>query len=118
MLIPRLSDYEGNGMKDTITVDMEEYVPALRSDCDEPPDLGVLANGEKDVLVGLTEGFTNKEIAIRLGLGVRAVEAHRERLMRKLRIRGVARLTQYAVSRGMVALDGGTESSRPMPCAD
>ena len=85
--------------------------------CDEAPDLGVLANSEKEVLVELTEGFTNKEIASRLGLGLRAVQAHRERLMRKLRIRGVARLTQYAVSRGMVTLDGGTESSRRTPGA-
>ncbi len=98
--------------EDTITMDMVEYVPAPRASGLEAPHLGVLANKEKEILVELAEGFTNREIANRLGLGVRSVGTHRERLMRKLGIRGVARLTRFAVAHGLVALDGGTERSQ------
>jgi len=93
-------------MKDTISLDMGGSVPApLGTGSDKSPGLAVLAHSEKEVLVALTDGSTSKEIAGRLGMGVRAVQAHRERLMRKLRIRGVARLTQFAIVQGLVALD-------------
>jgi DNA-binding NarL/FixJ family response regulator len=108
---------EGSDMEDTITMDMIEYVPAPRAGGHEAPHLSLLANNEKEILVELTEGFTNREIANRLGLSVRSVGAHRERLMRKLGLRGVARLTRFAVVHGLVALDGGTESSRSIEYA-
>jgi len=69
------------------------------------PGLGVLADSEKDVLVEISEGLKNKDIASRLGLDVREVEAHRRRLMVKLRIRGAAQLTHFAISQGLIALD-------------
>ena len=48
---------------------------------------------EREVLVQIAEGLSNKEIASRLGVGVRTVETHRERIMRKLDIHSVAGLT-------------------------
>ncbi|MFI5362870.1 MAG: response regulator [Elusimicrobiota bacterium] len=56
---------------------------------------------ETDVLSLIAEGLSNKEIAGRLGVGVRTVETHRGRLMDKLDIRTTAGLTKYAVSRGL-----------------
>src|SRR6184192_1662134 len=44
---------------------------------------------EKEVLTRIAEGLSNKEIAGRLDVGVRTVETHRERLMRKLDIHNV-----------------------------
>ena len=60
---------------------------------------------EREVLIQIADGFSNKEIASRLGVGVRTVETHRERIMRKLDIHSVAGLTKYALSRGLVGLD-------------
>lgn len=60
---------------------------------------------ERQVLVGIAEGLTNKEIADRLGLSVRTVETHREHIMQKLGIRTVAGLTRYAVARGLLPSD-------------
>jgi two-component system, NarL family, nitrate/nitrite response regulator NarL len=48
--------------------------------------------------------LSNKEIASRLGVGVRTVETHRERIMRKLDIHSVAGLTKFAIARGLVSL--------------
>jgi len=38
------------------------------------------------VLIQIAEGLSNKEIASQLGVGVRTVETHRERIMKKLAI--------------------------------
>jgi regulator of cell morphogenesis and NO signaling len=38
-------------------------------------------------------------------VGVRTVETHRERMMRKLDIHSVAGLTRYAISSGLITLD-------------
>ena len=63
-----------------------------------------LTSREEQVLIQIAEGLSNKEIACRLNLGVRTVETHRERIMRKLDIHSVAGLTKYALSKGLVVL--------------
>jgi two-component system nitrate/nitrite response regulator NarL len=63
-----------------------------------------LTNREREVLTQIAEGLSNKEIASRLGVGVRTVETHRERIMRKLNIHSVAGLTKYAISKGFITL--------------
>ena len=45
-----------------------------------------------------------KEIANNLGVGVRTVETHRERIMRKLNIHSIAGLTKFAIGRGWVSV--------------
>jgi two-component system nitrate/nitrite response regulator NarL len=65
---------------------------------------GEVTTREREVLIQIADGLSNKEIAIRLNLGVRTVESHRERIMRKLGIHSVAGLTKYAIGRGWVAV--------------
>jgi RNA polymerase sigma factor (sigma-70 family) len=65
-------------------------------------DLGTLTPREREVLRGVAQGRTNKEIATALGISHRTVETHRESLMRKLRIRTVAGLTRFALELGLV----------------
>lgn len=57
---------------------------------------------EREILALVAKGLSNKEIASKLFLSVRTVEAHRENIMRKLDIRGTAALTMYAISKGIV----------------
>lgn len=73
-----------------------------------PPIAGMdLSNREREVLVAIAEGLSNKEIANRLGVGVRTIESHREHIMNKLGIHTVAGLTKFAVAKGLVALHNG-----------
>ncbi|MGO8678541.1 MAG: response regulator [Limisphaerales bacterium] len=65
---------------------------------------GELTAREREVLVQIAGGLSNKEIAARLNLGVRTVETHRERIMHKLNIHSIAGLTKYAIGRGWVPL--------------
>jgi DNA-binding NarL/FixJ family response regulator len=66
------------------------------------PELDLLTGRERDVLLGIARGRTNKEIAAELGISHRTVESHRESLMRKLQIRTVAELTRFAIGAGIV----------------
>jgi DNA-binding NarL/FixJ family response regulator len=58
---------------------------------------------EREVLVGIASGRTNREIAALLGISHRTVETHRESLMRKLDVRTVAGLTKLALEEGLIA---------------
>lgn len=69
------------------------------------PQTPELTPRERQVLVGIAEGLTNKQIAERLGVSVRTVETHREHIMQKLGIHTVAGLTRYAMARGLVPPD-------------
>jgi DNA-binding NarL/FixJ family response regulator len=68
-----------------------------------------LTNREREVLALIAEGQSNKEIANRLGIGVRTIETHRERIMRRLGIHSVAGLTKFAIANGLVSLDGNAQ---------
>src|SRR6266404_9868755 len=76
----------------------------------EGPAPSLLTNREREVLIQIAEGLSNKEIASRLGVGVRTVETHRERIMRKLNIHSVAGLTKFAIAKGMISIRGELKS--------
>jgi len=63
--------------------------------------LDQLTGREREVLVRVAKGRTNREIAEEFGISPRTVETHRERVMAKLRIRTVAGLTRFVVENGL-----------------
>jgi DNA-binding NarL/FixJ family response regulator len=75
---------------------------AVRGDQSAQHGLDQLTGREREVLLGIAQGRTNKEIAGELGISHRTVETHRESLMRKLQLRTVAELTRFALSAGLV----------------
>src|SRR5258706_2703795 len=64
-----------------------------------------LTERELEVLTLIAEGHSNKEIGSQLDVSVRTVEAHRERIMRKLNIHSVLGLTKYAIANGIITLE-------------
>ena len=82
---------------------VQEMTDGSRRPADGPPQQH-LTDREREVLSLIAEGLLNKQIADRLGIGVRTIETHRERIMRKLEIHTVAGLTKYAISRGMTSM--------------
>jgi two-component system, NarL family, nitrate/nitrite response regulator NarL len=74
--------------------------PAVRPTAAQRVEL--LTRREREVLLGIAGGLTNKEIARRDGLSVRTVESYRESLMQKLGIRTVAGLTRLAIEANLI----------------
>ena len=57
---------------------------------------------EKDIIVCLVQGMSNKEIAEHLFISVNTVITHRRNIARKLQIRSVAGLTIYAIANNLI----------------
>ena len=66
------------------------------------PRKGRLTSREMEVFQLIAEGKANKQIAAELGIGIKTVETHRERLMEKLNIHSIAGLTRLAVTMGII----------------
>jgi DNA-binding NarL/FixJ family response regulator len=66
------------------------------------PDMDVLTAREIEVLKLIAEGKSNREIAELLFISARTVDHHRAKIMEKLRLKGTAELTRYAINRGYV----------------
>jgi len=71
----------------------------------EQTSLERLTPRQREVLQLVAEGHTTKEIARKLGIGVKTAEAYRGELMRALDIHDVASLTRYAIRSGVVSPD-------------
>ena len=79
---------------------------AKQSGMHEPTSpLEVLTLRQREVLRLVAEGNSSKQIAARLGLSAKTVEAHRSAIMERLGIRDLAGLVRFAVRTGLVEQD-------------
>ena len=65
-------------------------------------DSEALSDREREVIVCLVQGMTNKEMADYLCISVNTVITHRKNIARKLQIHSPAGLTVYAIAKGLV----------------
>ena len=61
-----------------------------------------LSDREKDVIVALVQGMSNKEIADHLFISINTAITHRRNIVRKLQIRSTAGLTIYAIVNNLI----------------
>ncbi len=71
---------------------------------DQKEMLETLSDREKEIVVFVASGNTNKEIATSLGLSVKTVESHRSNVAKKLKIFDIAGITLFAVRTGLIDL--------------
>lgn len=64
--------------------------------------VGSLSAREREVLLLIAEGKTNKEIATRLNLSVYTVDSHRGKVMEKLNLHSAGELVRFAMKNGLV----------------
>ena len=69
---------------------------------DVDPELDQLTTREREVLQHLARGYLYKEIAQRLGISVKTVEAHVSAVLRKLQLSNRHELARWAVQRRLV----------------
>jgi DNA-binding NarL/FixJ family response regulator len=82
---------------------MDMYSSEIRKN-KKPFVKGQLTPRENEVLIYITKGCSNKEIASKMNVSVRTVETHRDRIMNKLNIHSVAGLTRFAITEGLIDL--------------
>lgn len=95
----------------TIYDDMEQISTKIAkllsedSDKDQSAENENLSQREKEIIVGVVKGLTNKEIADKLCLSIHTIITHRRNVSRKLQIHSPAGLTIFAIVNGLVELN-------------
>ena len=64
-----------------------------------------LTSRQREILQLIAEGHSTKDIARKLDLGIKTVETHRAKLMRRLGVHHVAGLVRYAIRVGLVSAE-------------
>ena len=86
----------------------EQIKEKLRSVCnsrDGEASQELLSAREKEIIVGVVKGLTNKQIAERLFISAHTVITHRRNIAAKLQIHSPAGLTIYAIVNKLVELN-------------
>lgn len=96
MFIPVIRNLENKFKKNDVSVKISRMI-SQNKDGGE-----ALSDREKDVVVALVQGMTNKEIADHLFISVNTVITHRRNIARKLQIHSPAGLTIYAIVNNLV----------------
>jgi DNA-binding NarL/FixJ family response regulator len=63
----------------------------------------MLTTREEEVLRLIARGYTQREIATQLGIGISTVETHRFRALKKLGLRSRADIVRYALQQGWLS---------------
>ena len=80
---------------------INQVIGTIQNDGDEP-DTDPLSDREKEVLICLSKGLKNNEIADTLNISVHTVITHRKNIVRKTGIKSVAALTVYAILNNLI----------------
>lgn len=64
----------------------------------------ILTSREKEILVLISEGLTNKEIADQLYISPLTVDSHRKNLLAKFTVKNTAALVKLGIEHGLIAL--------------
>ncbi len=76
----------------------------LQNEVGEETEEDVLSQREKEIVVCVVKGMTNKEIAEQLFLSIHTVITHRKNISKKLQIHSASGLTIYAIVNKLVEL--------------
>lgn len=74
-------------------------------DVSESEEQQALSAREKEILVCIVKGMTNREIADQLYLSTHTIITHRRNITRKLQVHSVSGLTVYAIVNKLVELN-------------
>jgi len=66
------------------------------------PDVGKPTTREREIIQLLSEGNSNKEVAVALGISVKTAETHRASVMRKLGLHSIGELVRYAIRNNII----------------
>jgi DNA-binding NarL/FixJ family response regulator len=68
---------------------------------------------ERQVLIGIALGYSNKRIAGNLGRSIKTIEKHRFKMMHRLGLQNAAAATRYAMDNGLLRAGDGAREPGP-----
>ena len=95
LFVPAIRSMEQNMHDDNVSARISSLI--RRAENNEP-----ISEREKEIIVCLVQGLSNKEIANRLYISVNTVTTHRRNIIRKLQIHSLAGLTIYAIANNLI----------------
>ena len=98
IFVPAIRRLEQQTKQGDVTRNISDMV--FKAGTGQNPD--ALSDREKDVIISLVQGMSNKEIADHLCISVNTVITHRRNIARKLQIHSPAGLTIYAIVNGLI----------------
>ncbi|MBO5549336.1 MAG: helix-turn-helix transcriptional regulator [Prevotella sp.] len=98
IFVPAIRRLEQIAKQNDVTKNISEMV--FKGGIGQNPE--ALSDREKDVIISLVQGMSNKEIADHLCISTNTVITHRRNIARKLQIHSPAGLTIYAIVNGLV----------------
>lgn len=96
IFLPAIRQLERKSKQDDVSVKISNMINH------NPEQQEKLSDREKDVIIALVQGMSNKEIADHLCISINTVITHRRNIARKLQIHSVAGLTIYAIVNNLV----------------
>jgi len=64
----------------------------------------ILTNREKEIVKLVSEGYKNQEIAEKLFISIRTVDAHKNNIMKKLKLKSTVEIVKYAIKNKIIDL--------------
>lgn len=99
---PQISIYDNaDELKNKLERLNTEEVPSEEG---ENEDQQTLSSREKEIVICVVKGMTNREIADRLYLSTHTVITHRRNIARKLQVHSASGLTVYAIVNKLIEL--------------
>ena len=78
------------------------YLNTSKTENQPKTAFSTLTKREKEVIKLIAEGQRSKDIAEQLSISIKTVEKHRSNLMKKLSLRSISSLTNYAIQNGLL----------------
>ena len=95
IFIPAIRHLEKKYRQDDVSVKISDMIH-------QETATDTLSDREKDVIVCIVQGMSNKEIADHLFISINTAITHRRNIVRKLQIRSTAGLTIYAIVNNLI----------------
>ena len=96
IFVPAIRRLEAKSKQNDVSVKISNMISQSSDNVDN------LSDREKEVIISLVQGMTNKEIADHLCISINTVITHRRNIARKLQIHSPAGLTIYAIVNNLV----------------
>ena len=93
---------EGNTYFNSDTAKVIREIVESKESYNRDP-LESITRREREIIILVAEAYTNKEIAIKLGMSARTADTHRANILKKLQLPNSVALTRWAVTKDLVS---------------